>query len=329
MKKIQIPKKKTGGKKIISESKNQASETFDVIIVGAGAGGISAALWCDELGLKTLLLEERAESGGQLLRVFNPIKNHLGADAEDGRKLQKIFLKQIKPRKFSFRLQSEVLKIDIKKKRVVLKNNQAIEWKFLIIATGVRRGKLGVEGEEKFKQKGIIESGKRDAESVKNKTVAVIGGGDAALENALILAGTASEVILIHRRKEFRARAEFLNRARKDSKIKILTDAIVTKFNGDEKLKSLELKNLQTKEIFTLPVDAVLLRIGVKPNTEIFRGKLDLDKCGYIKINDKCETSVKNIFAVGDAVNPFSPTISSAVGMGATAAKVIFAKLNS
>lgn len=330
MKKYQPCRKKTAAEKIISSETAAGNDNlFDAVIIGGGAAGMSAALWCDELGLKTLLLEEKRELGGQLRQVFNPIKNHLGADAKNGRELQENFLKQIKPHKVALCTQSKVVKIEIKRKCIVLETGEKIAWRFLIIAMGVQRRKLGVEGEEKFINRGIIESAKRDAKLVKNKIAAVVGGGDAALENALILAETTAEVTLIHHRKNFRARAEFLDRVQKNKKIKVLTDTTVVRFNGNKNLESLELKNLKTKKIFTLPVEAVLLRIGVEPNTKIFRGKIDLDEQGYIKINSDCETGTKNIFAIGDAANPISPTISSAVGMGATAAKAIFARLNS
>jgi thioredoxin reductase (NADPH) len=314
--------------KMNKENKSE-SESFDVVVIGGGAAGMSAALWCDELGLKTLLLEENNKLGGQLWRVYNPIKNHLGADAENGQELQKTFLKQIKSRKVSVRTKSKISAINLKKKSVVLENGGEINWKFLVIAVGVSRRKLGVEGEEKFQKRGIIESGKRDAQLVKNKSVVIIGGGDAALENALILAETASEVTVVHRREDFRAREEFLEKAEKNKKVKMLTETVVTKFGGEKKLNSVELKNLKTKKVWKLTAEAVLLRIGVEPNTKIFQGKINLDKQGYIKINENCETSAQNVFAVGDVANPLAPTVSSAVGMGATAAKVIFSKLNS
>lgn len=301
-------------------------KSFDVIIIGGGAAGMSAALWCGELGLKTLLLEEKAELGGQLWRVFNPIKNHLGAAAKNGQELQKTFLEQIKSGNFSLQKQAAMTKTDFKKKLVILENGEQFQWRFLVIATGVRRRKLGIEGEKEFENRGIIESGKRDAKKLKNKKVVIIGGGDAALENALILAKTAMEVTIIHHRKNFKARREFTDKARKNKKIKFLMETIVTKFTGAKKLESLELKNTKTGKTSTLPIEKVLLRIGVEPNTEIFSGKLDSDRQGYIKINENCETSAKNVFAIGDAANPLAPTISSAVGMGATAAKVIFSK---
>lgn len=142
---------------------------YDVIIIGGGAAGLSAALWCAELKLKTLLLERGAELGGQLLRVYNPIKNHLGIETENGRELRDIFVKQIENYRFDVRLQSEIVQVDLESKTVTLSNGGVFRARTLIVASGVRRRKLNVEGEEKFAGRGIIESGKRDAESLRNK----------------------------------------------------------------------------------------------------------------------------------------------------------------
>lgn len=299
--------------------------SYDVIIIGGGAAGISAALWCDELQLKTLLLEAGSELGGQLLRIYNPIKNHLGIETENGRELRDIFLKQIKNRQFDVRLKSEIEQVDLKSKTVTLIGGETFRARMIIVATGVRRRKLNVEGEEEFTGRGIIESGKRDANLVKNKQVCVIGGGDAALENALILAETASYVTIIHRRKDFRARPEFIEQVRNNQKIKILTETILQKIVGREQIEAIELKDLNTEEKFTVNVQSIIFRIGVEPNTEFLRGEIALDENGYVKINQNCETNVKGIFAVGDVANPLAPTVSSAVGMGATAVKTLFA----
>ena len=301
---------------------------FDVIIIGGGAAGISAAGWCAELGLNALLLEKDAELGGQLLWTYNPIKNHLGIEAENGRELRDVFVRQAENYNFTLKINAQIAEIDLTNKTILLANDEKFVAPALIIATGVSRRNLNVEGEEKFTGKGILKSGKLDKDSLKGKSVAIIGGGDAAAENALILAETASNVTVIHRSKEFRARAEFLEKARSNSKIKFLTKTIVRQISGDERVEAVELESLQGGEIYQLPVDAILIRIGVKPNTEFLRGKIALDNKGYIKINDLCEAGVAGIWAVGDAANPVAPTVSSAVGMGATAAKAIFARLN-
>lgn len=299
---------------------------YDVVIIGGGAGGISAACWCAELGLKALLLEAQTELGGQLLRTHNQIKNHLGVEAENGRELRDIFVRQAENYNFSLRTNAEASAVDVENKIVTLQTGETFSARALIIATGIRRRKLNVAGEEALQGKGILESGKRDAEKVKGKNVCIVGGGDAALENALILAESARKVTLVHRRKDFRAREEFLEKARQNPSIEILAEASVRKIIGLERVEAVEIKN--ENEIFILPVEAVLIRAGVEPNTELFRGKLKLDENGYIEIDSHCETSAEKVFAVGDAANPLAPTISSAVGMGATAAKVILDKLS-
>lgn len=301
---------------------------FDVIIIGGGAAGLSAALWCDDLKLDVLLLEGSAELGGQLLWTHNRIENHLGASAENGRSMRDLFVGQIENRKFQLKLSSEIFRIDFEKKLITLEGGENFTARFLIVATGIRRRKLNVEGEDEFKGRGIIESGKRGQDFVKNKTAAIVGGGDAAFENALVLAETAARVFLIYRGKNYRARAEFVEQVAQNPKVEILTETVVRKIVGKERLETIELENLQTKERFNLPADALLIRIGVEPNTELFRGKLDLDEQGFIKINAACETNAAGVFAIGDVANPLAPTVSGAVGMGATAVKIIGGRLN-
>jgi thioredoxin reductase (NADPH) len=296
---------------------------FDVIIIGGGAAGISTAIWSAELGLSALLLEGSGELGGQLLRVYNPIKNHLGIETENGRELRDIFVKQSENYDFIVHLQAEVSRIDFETKTVSLKSGEEFSAKAIVAATGVRRRKLNVEGEESFRNKGILESGKREQLSAKDKNVIVVGGGDAAFENALILAETARKVTLVYRGKDFRAREEFVEKVQNNPKIEILIETNVTKISGSNQIETIEVKNSTTKETKILPAEAVLVRIGVEPNTEIFRGQLNSDENGYIKIDSRCETSVERVFAVGDAANPISPTVSTAVGNGATAAKAI------
>jgi thioredoxin reductase (NADPH) len=302
---------------------------FDIIVIGGGAAGISAALWCDELGLNTLLLESNSELGGQLLWTYNEIKNHLGIEAKNGREMRDVFIKQIENRNFTIRFNTKVTAIDWGKKSISIETGETLFTKAIIIATGISRRKLNVEGEEKFRNKGIIRSGKQDQALVKGKIATIVGGGDAAFENSLILAETAAKVFLVHRGKDFRARPKFTDKVLENLKIQVLNETVVTKFIGDEQLKAVELKNLSTNKTSVLQTDAVLIRIGVAPETEIFRREIESDEQGYIKIDSRCETSIKGVFAVGDAANPAAPTISSAVGMGATAAKAIFAALNS
>lgn len=301
---------------------------FDVIIIGGGAAGMSAGLWCDDLGLNALLIESGEELGGQLLWTHNAVENHLGTKAKNGRELRDVFLEQISNRNFARHLQEKVKELDAEKKQIFLENGEIFSAKALIIATGVRRRKLNIAGEDDFENKGMLVSGKLDRESVKGKTVVIAGGGDAALENALILSKDASKVFLVHRRKEFRARAEFVEKVKKLDNVEILFDTILTKISGNEHIECVEAANLKSNEKHLLSAEAVLIRIGVQPNTDFLPEKINLDKNGYIKIDHLCETSVRGIYAIGDVSNPSAPTVSSAVGMGATAVKKISTWLN-
>jgi thioredoxin reductase (NADPH) len=296
----------------------------EVVIIGGGPAGLSAALWCDELGLRALIIESEPEFGGQLSRVFNPIRNYLGAEATDGAELRDRFVKQAADRSFTRMMGARVSAVDPASNTVKLVTGETIEAGAIIIATGVRRRRLDVEGEERFEGKGIIESGAKDAIQARGKNVLIVGGGDAAIENALILAKMAKKVIVVHRRAEFTAREEFLEKAGITANIEFFTERVLTKIVGEESVTGVELTNLNTGENETLSVEIVLIRVGVEPNSEIFDGLLERDDRGYITVNSRCETPLQGIFAVGDVANPLSPTVSSAVGMGATAARAVY-----
>jgi thioredoxin reductase (NADPH) len=302
-----------------------ATVNYDVVIIGGGAAGISAACWAGELGLSAVLIESKHELGGQLLSVYNPIKNHLGVETANGREMRDIFVRQMQNFKFDISLDAAVVTVDFDKKSVELNTGKLLTAKALIIATGVRRRKLNINGETEFIGKGILESGKRDGKTLVGKTVCVIGGGDAALENALILSEFAEKVFLIHRRETFRGRNEFLRQISTNPKIEILRNTQIVEVIGNNRVEAVKLKN---NTEFILPTDAIVFRLGVEPNTQLFRDKISSDELGYIKIDGNCETNLSNIFAVGDVANRLSPTVSSAVGMGTTAAKVIWERLN-
>ena len=299
----------------------------DVIIIGAGPGGLSAARWCDELGLDTLLLEEQEQVGGQLHRIFNPITNYLGVSAKDGSEMLQHFNDDLKTTEFDQWTSVSIDSVDLRAKRIILKSGEQLQSIAIVIASGVRRRELGIEGEREFRGKGIIESGARDREQFAGHDVCVVGGGDAAAENALLLADVCPTVTLVHRGKRLRARREFVERLQSSHCITVFTESIVTRIIGDERVQAVEILRREGLKPFQLAVRGVLIRIGVEPNVELFRDQLELREGGYIAVNSEHETSVPFVFAIGDISNPLSPTISSAVGAGATAAKVVASRL--
>jgi thioredoxin reductase (NADPH) len=300
----------------------------DVIIIGAGPAGLSAALWCDELGLDTLVIERGPEVGGQLLRVYNPIENYLGARAANGRALRDLFAAQLEEKEFDLWTEAEIESVDLKAKRVRLHSGEELQAIALVIATGVRRRRLNVPGETEFAGRGVLESGRLDVDEVQGEDVLVVGGGDAAAENALLLAETCATVTLVHRGKSLRTRPEFAERIKSDHRITVFTETTLLGILGGERVESVEMLRAGALKAMRMAVRGVLVRVGVEPNTELVRGQLHADERGYVVVTGEQETSAEMVFAVGDVSNPLAPTVSGATGAGATAAKVIAARLS-
>ena len=300
----------------------------DVIIIGAGPAGLSTAFWCDELGLDTLVLEQADRIGGQLHRVYNPIENYLGVKARNGEEFLDLFAKDAESAEFDLWTQVAITSVDLKAKRIFLASGETLQSIAIVIASGVNPRELGVPGEKEFVGKGIIQSGARDRQLFAGHDVCVIGGGDAAVENALLLAEVCPTVTLVHRAKKLRARREFTERLQAVHCITVFTESVVTRIIGDETVQAVEIQRKAGIKPFQLAVRGVLIRIGVEPNTQLFREQLETNEKGFIKVSSTQETSVPMVFAAGDVSNPLAPTISSAAGAGATAAKVIAARLS-
>ena len=299
----------------------------DVLIIGAGPAGLSAALWCDELGLDTLVLEKNSAVGGQLHSIHNPIENYPGVPASNGSEFLDRFAEQVSKVDFDLWTDVEIESVDLKTKRIVLRSGEELQSISIIIATGVRRRRLGIPGESEFVGRGIIESPTRDRETFAGKDVCVIGGGDAAAENALLLAEVCPTVTLVHRSKKLKARPNFVGELHNQHCITVFPESVVTRILGHEEVDAVEIRRKDALKPFQMAVQGVAIRIGVEPNTEIFSSQLHLDPEGYAVVTSQQETNVANVFAVGDVSNPLAPTISGAAGAGATAAKVISARL--
>jgi len=300
----------------------------DVIIIGAGAAGLSTAFWCDELGLDTLVLEQAEEIGGQLHRVYNPIGNYLGLKTRNGKELLDLFASKVDDAEFDLWRQTSITSVDLKARRVSLASGEELQSIAIVIATGVRPRQLGVPGEKEFVGKGMIESGARDRELFAGKDVCVVGGGDAAVENALLLAEVCPTVTLVHRGKKLRARHEFKEKLQAVHCITVFTESVLTRIIGEDEVVAVEIQRKQGLKPFQMAVRGVLIRIGVEPNTELFKDQLETDEKGFLVVNSRQETNVPMVFGVGDVSNPLAPTISGATGAGATAAKIIASRLN-
>jgi len=295
----------------------------DVLIIGGGPAGMSAAVWCSDLGLSSVLIDRNAAYGGQLSSIHNPIENYIGRIVQNGSAMLEHFTANLERANLEGRTGTPVTLVDVDGRAVGLEDGTRLSADAIIVATGVRRRELGVPGERTFIGKGILVSGAKESRSVRGSRVVIVGGGDAALENALILSKFAAKVYLVHRRSEFTARREFVDEARRDRRIDFFLETKVAEIRGDSAIRNVVLRKVNSDQKDELSVDNVLIRIGVQPNTDLICDQLDLDRRGYIIVNSRCETSKQGIYACGDVANPISPTISTAAGTGSTAAKSI------
>lgn len=296
----------------------------DVAIIGAGPAGLSALLWCADLGLDAAIVEQQPEPGGQLLAIHNPIANYLGLSTRNGREMRDLFVKHAGQLLASQFIGTGAASIDVQKKEIKLTDGRVIRSAAIILATGVRRRRLEIPGETEFEGKGVLESGAKEKSFLRDKHVVIVGGGDAALENALILSKYASEVTIVHRRDSFTARPEFVSTAANDPKIEVIYNARFTRILGNDHVRSVEVMHLADGRIEVIPTSAVLIRIGVEPNSRLLKGQVPLDGSGYVLTERNYQTRIAGIFAVGDVANPTAPTISTATGSGATAVKAIY-----
>ncbi len=298
---------------------------YDLIIIGAGPAGFTAAIYAARRALKTLVVSR--DFGGQAIYAAQ-VENYPGFDLISGFELMN------KTKYQAERLGAEFQSAEIKEIektasgfKVKDKDGHVFEARALVLAFGAVPQKLGVPGEEKFKGRGISYCATCDAPFYKNKNVAVVGGGNAALDATLLLSKFAKKIYLIHRRDEFRAEEVRVNEAKVKENVELILNSVVKEVMGDEKLSGAAVENVVTSEVQEIKVDGIFVEIGHIIESDFVRNLIKLDEHGQIIINSKNETSLPGVFAAGDATTVPYKQIVIAAGEGAKAALTAYSYL--
>lgn len=298
------------------------TEQFDVVIIGGGAAGLTAGIYCGRARLKTLIIEKALVGG--LATYTNEIENYPGfPDGATGLGLMELFQKQAKKFGVTFKLtdvRSVELEGDVK---VVETFRNRYEAKVVVLASGGKPRLTGAVDEDKYLyDKGISFCATCDAAANTDKTVMVIGSGDAAIEEGMFLTKFAKKVIVsvMHEEGKMDCNEIAKGEALANPKMEFLWNTTVGEFRGDdEHLRSVALKDVRTNELIDVPVDTCFIFIGYLPNTEIFKGMVDMTRGGYLITNEKMETKIPGVFAAGDVRDKFLKQVATAVGDGAIA----------
>ncbi len=292
---------------------------YDVVIVGGGPAGLSAGIYVARARLKSLLIEGGIIGG--LIVNAELVENYPGfPDGVNGYDLTQLMYQQAT--KFGLEtLNAKVTSIKVQgKQKVIMTTDGNFTAQAVIIAGGSERMKLGVPGEEKYVGRGVSYCATCDAAFFKDQPVAVVGGGNAALSEALQLTKFASKVTIVHRRNKLRATKIIQERAFANPRIEFLLDTVVGSIEGDGSCKRIKIHNVKTGQESFVEVAGVFIAIGFKPNTGYLKGTLSLDEIGTIMVNENLETGITGVFAAGDIRHNSPRQCIAAAGDGANAA---------
>jgi len=300
-------------------SDNGKAKHVQVLVLGSGPTGYSAALYAARAELHPVVLTGM-QLGGQAALTYT-IENYPGfPEGVGGAQLGELFQKQAE----HFGAVTEFASanaVDLKQRPFKVESDSGDYLAdVLIVGTGASPNHLEIPGEVDLTGRGVSYCATCDGWFFKDKKVVVVGGGDSALEEGLFITRYASSVTIIHRRDEFRASTILQKRAKEHPKIDFILNTVVTEVIGTEKLEALKLRNVITGEETVYEADGLFIFIGHTPNTEMFKGQLEMSDPGYIKVNDKMETSVPGVFAAGEAADPHFRQVVTSAGMGAAAA---------
>jgi thioredoxin reductase (NADPH) len=305
--------------KTAQENPQPGQQPVKVLVLGSGPAGLSAALYAARAELQPVVLAGM-ELGGQAALTFT-IENYPGfPDGVGGAKLGELFQQQAE--RFGAKVEYEMASaVDLSSWpfRVTTYGKEYLA-EALVIATGASPNHLNVPGETELTGRGVSYCATCDGWFFKDKKVVVVGGGDSALEEGLFLTRYASSVTIIHRRDTLRAGAILQQRAKSDPKIHFVWNSVVTQVVGEDKVVAVELRNVVSGEVSTLPTDGVFIFIGHTPNTQLYQGQIEMDANGYIQANALMETSVPGVFAAGEVMDSHFRQVVTSAGMGAAAA---------
>lgn len=272
---------------------------YDIVVIGAGPAGLAAAIYGKRAGRNILVLDTSSISGGQILSTYE-IDNYPGMPGVSGEGLAEAMRAHCEKLNVEFargRVTSIVDKGDTKE---LITKKATFETKTVVIATGASNKKLGCPGEDELSGMGVSYCATCDGAFFKDKVVAVVGGGDVALEDAIYLSRFCQKVYLIHRRDEFRGAVVLQEQVKSTDKIQIILDSTVEEIIGQDKVEAISVKNKNTDEIQQINLDGVFIAVGNVPNTGAIEGLPAQDDAGYIIADETCATSIKGIYAAGD-----------------------------
>lgn len=296
-------------------------EIFDLIIIGGGPAGLAAGIYASRRKLKTLILAKNI--GGQA-GYASQVENYPGYEAISGFELMQKFQKQAEKFGCNFKYE-EVLEVKKEKDKFITKTaNNEFKSLTVILAFGMTPRNLNVPGEKEFLGKGIAYCATCDGPLFKGKTIAVVGGGNAALEAVLYLSQIAKKVYQIHRREEFSGEGVLIEKIKSNQSVEIILDSVVTKVNGDKFVKSVEIENVKTKKKGEIPLDGVFIEIGHVVNAEPIKNLVKIDENHAVIIDSDCQTNVAGCFGAGDVTNIKYKQIVISAGEGAKAALSVY-----
>lgn len=304
---------------------------YDLIIIGAGPAGLSAAVYAKRAGFEVVVLEKNPMSGGQVLNTYE-VDNYLGLPGISGFDMGMKFRQHAEDMGALFETAQVKEIFDAKGHKAVTalsgKDEITYEGAAVLIATGASHALLGVPGEERLTGRGVSYCATCDGAFFKGKTTAVVGGGDVAVEDAIFLSRICEKVYLIHRRDSLRAAKSLQDALFRCTNVEIIWDSVVEEICGKEQVESLKLRNLKKEGDCSIPVDGVFIAVGLRPNTEPFREIVACDEGGYIIAGEDCVTQTEGIFAAGDVRTKSLRQIVTAVADGACAVSSISDKLH-